>query len=313
MVRRLILLVLLATLLWPVSAAAQDKAGSDDDDVLVRVNGPITVGQNEVVDVVVGVSNDVTIDGTVRDTLVVVDGTATVNGRVDSQIFVVEGTLNLGPTAKVQDVTLVRSDLHRDPAATIAGDLEERSELINASFGWGSFIFSLLFWLGMTIVILVAGILFAAFGGRQLVLAGRVLTGRVGPSIVTALVIWIGLPILAVMAFFTVIGIPLGLAIFLFLLPVLWFLGYLVAGARLGLAIVRTPDPVVARGKLILAAVIGLLIFQLIGLIPFLGGFVIFLAGWLGSGALVYLGVRGWSDRRPVDVAPAGSAAAPAA
>jgi hypothetical protein len=95
-------------------------------------------------------------------------------------------------------------------------------------------------------------------------------------------------------------------------MPVLWFLGYLVAGARLGLAIIRTRDPLAERGKLVLAVFLGLLIFQLIGLIPFLGGFVVFLAGWLGSGALIYLGVRGWNDRQPQELAPVGQASLPA-
>jgi hypothetical protein len=311
MARRLLFVAFLAALVWPASAAAQNDTDFDEDDVLIRVNGPITVAQNDVLDVVIGISDQVVVDGTVRDTLLVIDGTATVNGRVESDIVVISGTLNLGPAANVQDVTLVRSDLNRDPAATVTGEIEERSG--DFSFGWGAFVFSLFFWLGMTIVILVAGILFAVFGGRQLVSAGAVLTGRVGPSIVTALVVWIGLPILAVLAFFTIIGIPLGIAIIVFLLPALWFLGYLVAGTRLGLAIVRTPDPVAERGKLILAALVGLLIFQIIGLVPFLGGFVVFLAGWLGSGALIYLGFRGWSTRLPAEVAPAGPAAMPAA
>jgi hypothetical protein len=313
MIRRIAFLVVFAALLWPVSAAAQTAGDSDDDDVLIRVNGPITVAQNEVLDVVIGISNVVTIDGVVRDTLLVIDGTATVNGRVDSEVVVINGTLTLGPAATVDEVTLVKSDLNRDPGATVTGEIEERSELFNVSFGWGAFVFSLFFWLSMAIVVLVAGILFAVFGARQLVGAAAVLTGRLGPSIVTALVIWIGLPILAVLVLFTVIGIPLGLAILIFLMPVLWFLGYLVAGTRLGLAIVRTPDPVAARGKLVLAAILGLVIFQLIGLIPFVGGLIVFLAGWLGSGALVYLAYRSWSGRQPAGAAPTAPVAVPAA
>jgi cytoskeletal protein CcmA (bactofilin family) len=304
MIRRLLLLGSVALLFWPVSVAAQSNADRNDDDVLVRVNGPITIQQGEELDTVVGVRNDVTIDGTVRDALVVVDGSATVNGRVDSEVFVVRGTLNLGPTAVVKDVTLIRSDLNRDPAATVTGDIHERSQWVNVSFGWGSFIFSFLFWLSFTIVILVAGILFAVFGARQLVGAAAVLTGRPGPSLLTALILWIGLPILAVLALFTVIGIPLGIVTLVFLMPVLWFLGYLVAGTLLGLAIVRTPDPVAARGRLVLAAIIGLLIFQIVGLVPFIGGLIVFLAGWLGSGALVYLGYRGVSSRQPAGAVP---------
>jgi hypothetical protein len=313
MVRRLAFLALLAALLWPVSVAAQDRATSNDDDVLVRVHGPISVAQGEVIDTVVGVKNDVTVDGTVRKTLLVIDGTATINGRVDKNVVVIRGTLNLGPTATVKDVTLVRSHLNRDPGAMITGNLKERSQWGGASFGWGAFIFSLFFWLSMTIVILIAGILFAAFGGRQVVNAAGVLSSKLGASLLTALVLWIGLPILAVMALVTVIGIPLGIAIFVFLMPALWLLGYLAAGTRLGLAMVRTPDPIAARGRLILAAVLGLLIFQLIGLIPVLGGVIVFFVGWAGSGALVYRAYRGLSDRGPATAVPPASAPVAAA
>jgi hypothetical protein len=305
MLRRLGLLAMLAALVWPASVAAQDS-DNRDDDVLIRINGPMSIGPNDAIDTVIGIDNDVTIaeQATVRDTLLVIDGTATVNGRVETNVVVISGTLNLGPTATVKDVTLISSDLNRDPAATITGDLEERDELINISFGWGAFVFSFLFWLSVSIVVLVAGIIFAAIGARQLVAGAAAMTERAGASILIAFVVWVGLPILAILFFFTVIGIPLGVAIFVFVLPALWFLGYLVAGTRLGLAIVRPSDPVAARGRLILAAVVGLLILQIIGLIPFLGGVIVFFAGLFGSGALLYLVYRNLTGR---GVMPIGS------
>jgi hypothetical protein len=304
MARRVAIVVLIAVLFWPVSAAAQESIDTKNDDVLIRVHGPITVGPNDTLDSVFGVSNDVTVDGTVRDTLWVVDGTATVNGRVDGDLVVIRGTLNLGPTAVVKDVTLVRSDFNRDPAATVTGDVHERSKLIDVSFGWGSFVFSFLFWLSTTIVVLVAGILFALLGPRPLVGGAATLTGRFGGSLVTALVIWIGLPILGIAAIFTLIGIPLGIAILLFALPVLWFLGYLVAGTRLGLAIVRSADPVAQRARLVGGVVLGLVIFQLIALIPFVGPLVAGLAGFLGAGALIYLAYRSQGFVRSEPVVP---------
>jgi hypothetical protein len=292
-----VLLVGLIVAFMPLDAAAQDNA--NDDDLLLRVNGDVDLPAGESVNSLIVGNGDATIAGTVDDFLLVIKGTGSVTGRVDGDIVVINGTLRLEPTANVQgDITLVRSDLVRDPAAVVNGDINERSSY---SWGWGSAIFSLLFWFGTTIVVLVAGLLFAAFGARQLVGAGRLATERIGESVVATLIVWIGLPILAVVAFITLVGIPLSLAILIVLLPALGFLGYIVSGTRLGSMILRRDY---ADGsKPYLAAVLGLLILQLIGLIPFIGALIIVIATLYGAGALVYYAFLGWR-RRGVD-APA--------
>src|SRR5215204_3598691 len=63
----------------------------------------------------------------------------------------------------------------------------------------------------------LAGLLFAAVAGRQLTRAAALLTGRVGGTLLGALLVWVGIPILAVLAFITLVGIPLGFALLLFL------------------------------------------------------------------------------------------------
>lgn len=295
MTRRWLALLLAGlVLLLPAGAAAQE-AEEEDGDVLVRVNGPLRVERGDSVGTVVVVSDTLTMDGTVRDALVVVDGTATVTGTVEGDVTVVNGTLDLQDGARVTgDVFLANSELRQAAGASVEGDIQRRGEL---AFRWAWAVFSLLFWVGMTVAVLVAGLLFAAVGGRQLSTAAALLTDRLGPTLLTMLIVWIGIPILAVAVLFTVVGIPLGLGLLLFLLPILWFLGYLVAGTRLGAAVTRA----FGRSRLpehpYLAAVVGLLILQLVALIPVLGGLVAFLAGLVGSGALVFFAARAW--RRP--------------
>ena len=65
----------------------------------------------------------------------------------------------------------------------------------------------------MTIAALLGGLVFAAVAGRQLSTATEVLTGELAYSILGAVAVWIGLPIVAVLAFITVVGIPLGLGL----------------------------------------------------------------------------------------------------
>ena len=56
-------------------------------------------------------------------------------------------------------------------------------------------------------------------------------------SVVGGVFLWVALPIVAFLIMFTVVGLLLGLTVLLFVLPIMWVLGYIVAGARLGLAI----------------------------------------------------------------------------
>jgi hypothetical protein len=87
-----------------------------------------------------------------------------------------------------------------------------------------------------------------------------------------------------------------------FMLPAIWFLGYLVAGLRLGTLIYSQAAERV-RGNRYLAVVTGLAILQLFALVPFLGIFVAVLMGFWGAGAVVLLAWR--SFRTPRDASPA--------
>ncbi len=289
-----VILGLVAALLVVPGAAAQNE--TTDDGFLLRVNGTTTVGAAETTDAVFAINGDAVVEGTVRDALVVVSGNAAVAGRVEGDVLVVDGTLDLRPGATVADVTLVRGTLNQAQGAAITGEVSERSEFV--SFGWGSGLFSFLFWLGTTVVVLLAGLVFAAIGGRQLTGAGNLLTGRTGASLLAAAIVWIGLPILAVLALVTIVGIPLGLAVLLFVLPALWFLGYLVAGTRLGAVLARRFGAQDAPDRPYLAAVVGLFVFQVVGLVPIVGGLLVALAGLVGAGALGVLAYLGWGGRR---------------
>jgi hypothetical protein len=149
--------------------------------------------------------------------------------------------------------------------------------------------------------VIAAGLIFAAFGGRQLQSAAATVTGHLGPTLLTALILWIGVPALAVLLIATVIGIPLSFGILFFLLPALWFIGYLVAGAALGTAILRAGWSEQAEHRY-LPVVVGLSVFQIVALIPFMGGMVAFFAGLAGGGALLYqmwTAFRGTTAGRP--------------
>lgn len=284
--RLLVILLGIALLLMPVAAFAQE-AGGDDNFMLVAGRDVKIVAGDQVATLVV-FDADVTIEGSVRDTLVLVNGTAVVTGTVGGDLYVFNGTLDLRETANVENVTLYRSDLTRAAGATIGGALDENPEV---TFSWGT---GWLFWLMISVAFVAAGLLFAAVGGRQLAGAAYLVGGAPGQTILTALIAWIALPVVAVLTMITVVGIPLGIGVLVFLLPALWFTGYLVTGAALGGVLMHlfkaTDRPERPYG----AVALGLLLFQAVGWIPGIGWLVMLLAGQLGAGALIY---RTWNLR----------------
>lgn len=289
-----------AALLTPAPALAQDTP----EDVLVRVNGTVDLAPGDAVDVLVAVNTPAQIDGTVRDTLVVANGSATVSGNVEGEAVVYNGEIRLAPTARVAgDLTLIDSQVIQEDGAEVAGSVVERegADIVRELNRAGEAI-SFVAWIGTTILFVAVALTWAAIGGRQLSNVAGLLAARPELAVGWGLVFWIAAPVLAVAAMFTVVGIPLGIALLVVVLPLMWTLGYIVAGTRLGFLIDdlrgATPD----LGRPFQAAVIGVAIFQLVALVPIVGGLIVLLAGLLGAGAIV---VHAW---RRVRQSPASNA-----
>jgi hypothetical protein len=279
----------LVLLLAPGRALAQENR----DDVYVRVNGTVDLAAGESVDTLVAVNSEAQVAGTVRETLVIVNRTATVSGDVGRDAIVANGTLRLEPTARIGgDVVLINGQLDQADGAEIAGSVVERSGAgMGAEFRRVTAAVSFVVWLGVTLLFVVVALGWAAVAGRQLSDIAGLLGARPGLAAVAAVIFWIVVPVVAVIAFFTVIGIPIGIALLVIVLPLLWGLGYVVTSTRLGffLADLRRTTPDLAHPYL--EAVLGVVILQLIGLIPIVGGIVIALAGLFGAGAIV---VHAW-------------------
>jgi cytoskeletal protein CcmA (bactofilin family) len=279
------LIAALTLLLAPGRALAEEKT----DDVYVRVNGTVDLAAGESVDTLVAVNSTARVAGTVRQTLVIINQTATVSGDVSGYAIVANGTLRLEPTAHVGgDVVLINGQLSQADGAAIAGKVVERSGAsMGAELRRATAAVSFIAWLGMTLLFVVVALGWAAVGGRQLSDVAGLLGARPGLAAAAAVIFWIVVPIVAVMAFFTVIGIPIGITLLLVVLPLLWGLGYVTTGTRLGffLSDLRHTTPNLTHPYR--EAVFGVAIFQLIGLIPVVGGIVVALAGLLGAGAIV--------------------------
>jgi cytoskeletal protein CcmA (bactofilin family) len=298
--------VALALLLAPGQALAQEQK----EDVSVRVNGTVNLAADERVDILVAVDSPAQVAGTVRDTLVIVNGTATISGDIGRDAIVFNGTLQLEPTAQIGgDVVLINGELSRADGAVIGGSVVERSwTSVGAELGRVTAAVSFVAWLGMSLLLIIVALGWAAIGGQQLSSIAGLLGARPGLTAGVAAIFWVAVPIVAIVAFVTVIGIPL--AAFLALLaPLLWILGYVTAGTRLGFFIADLRHTMPDLTHPYLEAVLGVVILQLIGLIPVVGGIVVALAGLLGAGAIVVhiarriSNPRNYADAPPLDAA----------
>ena len=252
-----------------------------EDSVLLKVNGNTQVAAGDTIENAVVINGNITVAGTVENSVSVVQGDAIVTGTINGTISVVRGTLTLEAGSTVQDVMLIDSELTRADGATVTGTVEDRG--LDFSFGRGLAVFSMLWWIGMTIVALVAAALFAWLGHRQLFGSVETLKVDFVKALITALVMWILLPLGAVLILFTLVGAPLSLIVLLVVLPILWLVGLIVVGTWLGSLIIKPTN----TGRAIGAALLGTLILSLVSLIPFVA-IVTGIASILGSGAFVY-------------------------
>lgn len=298
-IRALFLIAIIALLaaLIPAAVMAQDTSDGEEG-LLLRVNGPVTIGSEEVIDNVIVFDDDVTVEGTITGSLLVINGDAVITGDVQQDTTVIRGTLDLASTANVENVSVIRGEFVRDAGATVGGSITEGDFQVSP-WDWG--VFWAFMWAGGTLVVLTAGVIFAGIGGRQLKQSGDTLVRSPGAALLGIAGVWMLLPILMFMVFFTVVGAPLSITYFLFALPVFWFLGYLVAGVQLGRTILRSRYD---EAHPYLPALLGLIILQLIGIIPVFGGLIAFVAGVAGSGALLVLGWQAWRGPDATVTAP---------
>jgi hypothetical protein len=270
--------------LLPSVAAAQEP--DEDNDVLIRIRGDVVVSGNETVGRVIVIDGDAIIEGAVVHDVLVISGNASVSGSIGDNLTVISGDIDLRSGAEVRDVHSIRGDLTRASGATVTGEVTER-DAFDPGFG-ALALLSVYLWLATTVLVLVIGFVFAAVGGDQLTRASAAMTGDLANTIVAGVFFWIGLPILAGLLLLTIVGIPVSLTIFIVVLPAMILLGYVTAGARLGSSILgrfgREPG-----NHPYAATALGIVILQLVLIIPILGLLVAFVAAVWGASSLVYV------------------------
>ncbi len=141
-------------------------------------------------------------------------------------------------------------------------------------------------WLAVTVSTALLGLLLLVLFRRPFETAATTERTDTGKSIGLGLATAIGLPIVAIVAVTTIVGLPFGLGI-LGAHGLLWSLGYVISAMCLGRTMIKAPRS--AFG----AFFAGWGILRLAALIPGLGALVWLGASVIGLGALVLAGFRG--------------------
>jgi hypothetical protein len=297
------ILSIAGAVLVPLVALASVAVAADpvdtNDRVLLAFNSDLTLPAGEQADFILVARGNATIAGDV-ETLVILEGSATLTGATADTIVAARSDVTLGPgTVVTGDVRTLDASVIQQGGAEVMGDVRDlQLELLAIGAILGPAV--LLLTMGFFLATIVAGWALAAVAHRQVRATEEIISREPVQAFLIGLAGLIVTPIVAVLLIVTIIGAPLGLGILLGVWPLAAFLGYLVTGIWIGDWVLHRSSGV-ARERPYLAATIGIIVLQLLGLIPPLAA----IAGLFGFGAVIVFAWRAIRGRGlPADTAP---------
>ena len=283
----------LVSALCLLAAAPPAPAAANSSDDRIVVSGPVDVPRGEEVGDVVVVDGRVRVAGRATGDVVAVSGALRVSGTVEGDVVVLSDRARLAPGARVEGDLIYGDERPLVPSgATVEGDVQ-KADVDDVLSPLGGFIGAVALWLAFSVSTLFAGLLLLLLAPRALEAARAAARARTGAAVGWGLLLFFGVPILALLAFLTIVGIPLAIALLLAVFP-LYVLGYVTSAWLLGRRL--------AGERRVLAFLAGWGILRVLALVPVLGGLVWFGATVFGLGAL---GVAAWRARGGPATAPA--------
>lgn len=230
------------------------------------------------------------VKGNVQGALMASGGAVVLDGVVGSNVEIAAGALRIGPKAQIAGNLRYRVPAKKvqiDPAARIAGTVTALPVPSGPGF------FRIMWILGFLLAGAVVVALLPGFAAE----AAAIVPQRPGQAALFGLGSLIVVPIVAVVAAVTVIGIPLALVICA-LYIVLVYLGRATLAIWVGGRILGARGGA-GRGGVVLNFLVGALLLLVVGFIPLLGGLVMAVATVLGLGTIL-LRAQAMRDQRRV-------------
>lgn len=272
----------------------------------------IIVEEDEIQDNVISWGGEIRIEGTVTDSVINFGGTIIIDGKVKNTVVGFGSDIILKSTARIEgDVVSLGGTLDKDPGAIIEGDTiyfstsDEVSKFLKEGFA-GVFGFSLIpllfiFKLITLVIWFILAIILVAIFPKQISYASDQIRTSFWPIFGTgilSIVIFTGLIIFSVFLCFILIGIPILLALIAVGIVIKIF-GRVVIFYFLGDWIFKVFGGKQTSG--LLAVLLGLLLFGLIGFIPILGSLFSFILSIIGWGVVIrtkFGSVENWFKRK---------------
>jgi hypothetical protein len=284
-----------------VLVVPQAAAAADPDDQIV-ISGDVNVPRGQTVGDVVVADGRITVAGRVDGDVVAFSGPVRVAGTVDGSITAFADRVTLLPGARVSGDVLYGDERPViSPSATVDGEIRDEGWSDLGGFPWG-FVGALAWWLAVSISTLALGFAALALAPRAADALVATARERLGLSVAVGAGLFIALPVVAVMALVTLVGLPLGLGLLLALIP-LAGLAYVTTAYLVGRRLVK---PTVSSFVAFLA---GWGVLRALALVPVVGILVWLAAVVTGLGVLL---VALWQSR-DTEVRPEMPASAPPA
>ncbi|HUF59864.1 MAG TPA: hypothetical protein VMR89_10365 [Actinomycetota bacterium] len=275
----------------PAFAQGEDPSGEDEQIVLT---GRLFIASDETVDTALIFDGPALVEGTVRESLVVFNGDAEIVGTVEQDVVVFNGNVVVRSGAEVGGDLVTQETPQVEEGATIRGD--RTSVVTRFDVDMIGFAGRFVWWIGYSISVLVLGLLLLAFAPQLFPAVRDIVRDRLGSSIGWGFGLFFLLPIGSVILLVTVVGIPLGLFLLL-ALAFIYTVGYVVATLAVGSMIMRSSS------SRFVVFLVGWVVLRVLALIPFVGGWLWFLASAWGLGLLA-VAIR---SRGVTTVVPSGS------
>jgi hypothetical protein len=251
-------------------------------------NGALVLGS------LVAAGGNVEVFGDVQKTITVGAGALTLGSGVGGNIVAGVGELDVTSNAFVEgDITYYsEEEANIAKEASVSGKITrnippniDTPDTSDAKVGWNIFSF---------LTSLLVGILFILLAPNYTKKIATNISERPWVSLGVGILTLIITPVLLILLFATVIGIPLailGLVLYLFII----FFGHVFTSILIGQKILKY----IGQGeRTILNLILGLLILGILGLIPVIGGLVSFIAMLVGVGSYVVMKKTVYSELR---------------
>ena len=288
--------LIVAVVLGALALGGAAAARSGEGDPFVVLTGVLQVPAGMTVSDAVIFHGNAAVEGTVTGNLVALNGDVRIDGDVLGDAVAINGRVVVGSSGHVHGDVVSSSE--PEVAGTVDGATRRTVGPGTVDLERFTFVSRFAIWVGTTVSSFLLGLLLVLFAPRAAeAIAGTGLR-RLGAAAGWGVLILVGVPIAAVVALVTVVGIPFGFGVLL-ALALLYWLGWVSGALVLGRRLVRVPASRVG------AFAAGWGILRLLALIPFVGGLVWVVTTCVGLGALV-LAARGANRTAPASpVSPA--------